>query len=413
MLVKLGTVLKVQHGYAFKSENYVKKSPYRLVTLGNFSENNTFKYNNPKAIYYGANFPKEFILQENDLILPLTEQVEGLFGNTALVPCSTNYKFVLNQRVGKIICNESKVDKLYLHYLLASESVKKQLEARASGTRQRNISPENIYDVTVDLPNIELQIKIGLILKKIENQIESNNTIVKRLQVLAHTIYTRYFLQFEFLNKDGKPYKSYGGKMVWDEKLKQEVPEGWQTKSLKDCCKIVLGGTPKTDETKYWNGDINWLNSGEMANFPIINSELKITTLGMNNSATTFMKKGTTVVSITGNLRASILAIDSCANQSVVGILENSKFKSAYIYPFIKNMIITFSKISTGNCQQHINKATIENAILLIPSEKVLKEYYEKVNKIYMCIFKNSFENQKLISLRNVLLPLLINGQLK
>ena len=233
------------------------------------------------------------------------------------------------------------------------------------------------------------------------------------LQVLAQAIYTRWFLQFEFPNEEGKPYKSSGGKMVWNERLNHVIPEGWEAKFLKDCCKIVLGGTPKTDENTYWNGDINWLNSGEIANFPIINSELKITTLGMNNSATTFMKKGTTVVSITGNLRASILAIDSCANQSVVGILENRKFKSAYIYPFIKNMIATFSKISTGNCQQHINKGTIENAILLIPNEKVLKEYYEKVSKIYVCIFKSSFNNQKLISLRNVLLPLLINGQLK
>lgn len=230
---------------------------------------------------------------------------------------------------------------------------------------------------------------------------------------MAQAIYTRWFLQFEFPNEEGKPYKSSGGKMVWNERLNHVIPEGWEAKFLKDCCKIVLGGTPKTDENTYWNGDINWLNSGEIANFPIINSELKITTLGMNNSATTFMKKGTTVVSITGNLRASILAIDSCANQSVVGILENCKFKSAYIYPFIKNMIATFSKISTGNCQQHINKGTIENAILLIPNEKVLKEYYEKVSKIYVCIFKSSFNNQKLISLRNVLLPLLINGQLK
>lgn len=220
-------------------------------------------------------------------------------------------------------------------------------------------------------------------------------------------------MQFEFPNDEGKPYKSSGGKMVLNDKLNREVPEGWQTKSLKDCCKIVLGGTPKTDETKYWNGDINWLNSGEIANFPIINSELKITTLGMNNSATTLMKKGTTVVSITGNLRASILAIDSCANQSVVGILENSEFKSSYIYPFIKNMIITFSKISTGNCQQHINKGTIENAVLLIPNVKVLKDYYEKVNKINLFMFKNSVENQNLISLRNTLLPLLINGQLQ
>ena len=307
------------------------------------------------------------------------------------------------------IPNYKKINIKYLYYHLSLMN----FDRYDTGSTIPSMTSSLYYSLTVDLPSLEIQGRIASILSSIDAQIERSNTIVKRLQVLAQAIYTRWFLQFEFPNEEGKPYKSSGGKMVWNERLNHVIPEGWEATFLKDCCKIVLGGTPKTDENTYWNGDINWLNSGEIANFPIINSELKITTLGMNNSATTFMKKGTTVVSITGNLRASILAIDSCANQSVVGILENCKFKSAYIYPFIKNMIATFSKISTGNCQQHINKGTIENAILLIPNEKVLKEYYEKVSKIYVCIFKSSFNNQKLISLRNVLLPLLINGQLK
>ena len=230
---------------------------------------------------------------------------------------------------------------------------------------------------------------------------------------MAQAIYTRWFLQFEFPNEEGKPYKSSGGKMTYNDELKREIPNGWETKHLKECCEIVLGGTPKTEESEYWNGNINWLNSGEIANFPIISSELKITTLGMNESATTFMKKGTTVVSITGNLRSSILAIDSCANQSVVGILENSKYRTSYIFPFIKDMISTFTKISTGNCQQHINKGTIQDAVILVPGENILRKYYKKVENIYEFICKNALENQKLISLRNYLLPLLINGQLQ
>ena len=161
MLVKLGSILKVKHGFAFKSENYVNKSSFRLVTLGNFSEDNSFKMNNAKATYYSGSFPSEFILNKDDLVIPLTEQVVGLFGNTALIPFSLNFKFVLNQRVGKIICDENKVNKHYLHYALASESVKKQLEARASGTKQRNISPEDIYDVTIELPSMDIQQKIG------------------------------------------------------------------------------------------------------------------------------------------------------------------------------------------------------------------------------------------------------------
>ena len=84
--VKLGELLRIKHGYAFKSENYVEKSKYALVTLANISDSNNFQFNPGKTTYYGADFPCEFILQAGDLIMPLTEQVIGLFGNSAFVP---------------------------------------------------------------------------------------------------------------------------------------------------------------------------------------------------------------------------------------------------------------------------------------------------------------------------------------
>ena len=175
--IKLGEILRIKHGFAFKSENYVKKSPYALVTLANISSENNFQFNEVKTTYYGADFPKDFILEENDLIMPLTEQVIGLFGNTAFVPKFDGVTFVLNQRVGKVIVDEEKADKFYIHYLLATDLVKNQLEYRASGTRQRNISPDDVYDVEVFLPDVKIQRKIGRILYTIEKKINNNNKI--------------------------------------------------------------------------------------------------------------------------------------------------------------------------------------------------------------------------------------------
>ena len=109
--------------------------------------------------------------------MPLTEQVIGLFGNTAFVPDMDDISFVLNQRVGKITPIEGRADKYYLHYLLATNLVKDQLEYRASGTRQRNISPSDIYDVEVYIPDIETQRKIGETLYKLEKKINTNNKI--------------------------------------------------------------------------------------------------------------------------------------------------------------------------------------------------------------------------------------------
>ncbi len=404
MLVKLGSILKVKHGFAFKSKNYVNKGYFRLVTLGNFSENNTFKMNDAKATYYSGSFPKEFILSKDDLVIPLTEQVAGLFGNTALIPPSLDFKFVLNQRVGKIICDENKVNKYYLHYALALESVKKQLEARASGTKQRNISPEDIYDVTIDLPPLEIQNKIVSILSSIDIQISHNNVIVKRLQVLTQAIYNYWFIQYKIPN-----FKS---DLIYNKNLNRKIPLNWKVKKISEVCNIILGGTPSTKIAEYWKGDINWLNSGEIAHFPITKSELKISNLGLKYSATKLMKKGTILVSITGNIRVSILAIDSCANQSVVGIEENDVFEAGYLYPCVKNLIELYEKTSTGNCQKHINKNAIEHSYLLIPPYDILQKYSEYIRPFYKKIYDISLLNEKLLLLKNTLLPLLINQQL-
>ena len=174
----LGTLLTIKQGYAFKSEKYIERGKYRLCTLGNFTMDNNFKYNDDKANYYSDDFPKEFILEPGDLILPMTEQTEGLFGNSAFVPKTDTYKFVLNQRVGKIMINTDKTDIYYLHYLLSTEGVRKQIESSATGTQQRNTSPEKIYDVQVWIPEcVETQRIIGNMLYKIEQKINNNNKI--------------------------------------------------------------------------------------------------------------------------------------------------------------------------------------------------------------------------------------------
>ena len=177
---RLGDLFSIQQGFAFKSEKYLTKGRYVLCTLGNISSDNNFKYDLSKANYYPDDFPKNFVLKEGDLIIPLTEQTFGLFGNTAFVPHTENFQFVLNQRVGKVIPKEN-VDKYYLHYLLSTDLVRNQIEATATGTSQRNTSPESIYDVIVWVPDYEKQKKIGKTLYDLERKINNNNAINNNL----------------------------------------------------------------------------------------------------------------------------------------------------------------------------------------------------------------------------------------
>lgn len=153
------------------------------------------------------------------------------------------------------------------------------------------------------------------------------------------------------------------------------------------------------------------MNSGEVSNFPAVDSELFVTQSGIDNSATKLMPKRTTVISITGNIRASILGIDTCANQSVVGVFESGTLKCQYLYPIITGMLTSYKAVSTGNCQTHINKGTVEDTKIVIPTDAVLEAYYAKSEPIYKMIFSNALQSKDLTEFRDFLLSLLMNGQ--
>ena len=407
--MKLGEILSVKHGWAFKGEYFAEDGEQSILTPGNFFEKGGFKPNNGKERYYTGTYPKEYLCHKGDLIVAMTQQAEGLLGSTALVP--ENNKYLHNQRIGLITCDEKRLNKLFAYYLFMTKSVREQLERSSSGTKVKHTSPEKIYDVEVEIPDVISQQKIANLLWFIDEKIANNNAINDNLQQQAILLYDYWFTQFDFPDANGKPYYSSGNKMTWNNQLKKNIPLSWKVKPLKAICEICLGGTPSTTVSKYWNGSISWLNSGEIAQFPVVSSEKKITQLGLENSPTKLMSKNTTVISITGNIRASILALDACANQSVVGILENEIFKSPFIYQNMLRLLKHYTSISTGNCQKHISKGAIEESLVCIPDSIVLKQYYSLSEPIYKQMHEIALENQHLTELHDWLLPMLMNGQ--
>lgn len=391
MRVKLGEYIKIMHGYAFKTENYVDYGEYRLVTLGNFQEGgNCFKYNDTKATYYGADFPNKFILSEGDLILPLTEQVIGLFGNSAFVPKENRFKFVLNQRVGKVEIIKEGLDIYYLHYLLATSSVKHQLEARASGTKQRNISPDDVYDVIVDLPDYEIQKQTGKILYQIELKQENNSKIIAELESMAKTLYDYWFLQFEFSNEEGKPYKSSGGKMVYNEEFKREIPEGWTLKHAVDIAEIKTGKEDANHSTE----------NGQYPFFTCSNDILKCDDYKFDSNSILIAGNGDfNVKHYKGKFNAyQRTYVITPFNEKYIGLFELC----------CNQTIERFKKGSNGSIVKFITLGDIQNIQMLDSGhDDLLKPFNYVLEKID--IIKK--ENQELASLRDFLLPMLMNGQ--
>ena len=309
------------------------------------------------------------------------------------------YKTSFQKSVAIIKPNIEFVLPRYLYYLLKYETPR--LRKASTGSGQKNLLLSTMREFEISIHSKDDQSRISHVLGLIDDKIRLNNEINDNLQQLTRMIYEQYFLQYSFNNE----------KLIFDSSINRNRPLSWKVCKAKDILNICLGGTPDTSIKEYWNGNINWLNSGEIANFPIVESELNITQLGVDNSATKLMPKNTTLVSITGNIRATITAIDTCANQSVVGVHESDLLHASYIYPVICDLLQHFTKVSGGNCQKHINKGTIDNMNILIPPTNVLLEYYSKVESSYQNIMRSALENKILVSLRNELLPLLINGQ--
>ena len=228
---------------------------------------------------------------------------------------------------------------------------------------------------------------------------------------MAKQLYDYWFVQFDFPNEEGQPYKSSGGEMVWNENLKREVPKGWDIKTMGDCTSILLGGTPDTNDCSLWGNGYNWLNSGEVAEFPILKSEKCITQKGLEKSSTVLAPKGSVTLSITRHLRPSILCIDACINQSVVAILENDILTSEYIYPLVYREIPRLMSLRTGAQQPHINKQTVESINVILPPKAIRNAYTMKCKSLYDLIFRNALEIEDLTKQRDELLPLLMNGQ--
>ena len=180
---------------------------------------------------------------------------------------------------------------------------------------------------------------------------------------------------------------------------------------IADCC---LGGTPSRAISKYWNGNINWINSGEVNKFRIIKASEKITQDGLEHSSTKLLRKGTTVIAITGATlgQVSRLEIDSCANQSVVGIIPIDNKLNNYIYLNIFTNINKIISNQTGGAQQHINKNDIKNYKIYKPNLEEIQEFNKNTLPVFNKISINCFQNETLEQLRDTLLPKLMNGEI-
>ena len=317
-----------------------------------------------------------------------------------------------NQGFKNLVLDKSICDTDYMYYYLQFHM--KEIEALGSGTTFKEISKSALQGLEIRLPNLEKQRDIAKCLSDLDRKIELNKQINDNLEAMAKQLYDYWFVQFDFPNEEGKPYKSSGGAMVWNEKLKREIPQGWTAAKIKDVAQTYSGGTPTSTNSEYYDGgDIPWINSGELNN-PIITSTTNyITEEGLNNSSAKLYPQDTVLVALYGATagKVSLLSFEACSNQAVCGVIPQNKIMTTYIRYYLSSLYEHFITLSSGSARDNISQDTIKNTILPIPQGKILKEYSYAVAPIISKIIANQKEMENLTKQRDELLPLLMNGQ--
>jgi type I restriction enzyme S subunit len=303
----------------------------------------------------------------------------------------------------------------WLYFYFQSKDAKNYISASRGGTTQEYITLEALRKFPIPFPQTtkEVELIIG-ILDSLDQKIELNNQMNKTLENIAQVIFKRWFIDFEFPNENGEPYKSSGGEMVESEL--GIIPKGWGVSTIGKSLQTFLGGTPSTKNKNYWtNGSIPWINSGKVNEFRILEPTAYITEEALKNSATKIMPKKTTVIAITGATlgKVSIIEKEMCANQSVVGIIENKILPSEFIYFWIKAHMKKLMSEQTGGAQQHINKENVNSLEILIPPLQIIEKYIINVRPIFDEISNKCFENLTLSKIRDDLLPKLMTGKIR
>lgn len=304
---------------------------------------------------------------------------------------------------------DPRINSKYLYYLLTQNSVISQLQSigENSTSSYPSIRPEDIGNLSFVFPDIDIQNKIADILTSIDKKIQINNQINQELEAMAKTLYDYWFVQFDFPDQNGKPYKSSGGKMVYNPELKREIPEGWGVSNLFDAAEVQYGYPFSTD---YFN------STGE--GVPVIRIRDILGNDITNYSTEEVEDKyrinvGDVLIGMDGNFHMNYWIKENCyLNQRVVKVnsdkLPNMVLKYQ-IEPFIKLREKSVSRTTVG----HLSDKDLKAINVILPKDKCLSSIFEKFESILENIIINQQQNQELTQLRDWLLPMLMNGQVK
>ena len=317
---------------------------------------------------------------------------------------------LLGYHCALITPNPAIVDGKYLNAFMHTRYIQKYFENNASGSGQRyTLSNDTISNIPVLLPSIEEQHTIGKLLADLDRKIELNKQINDNLEAMAKQLYDYWFVQFDFPNEEGKPYKSSGGAMVWNEKLKREIPQGWDIQNLADCLKL------KTERVN--SKDIKYTdNYTPIEVIPRKQMSLH-ETVALENAMSGICRYRRRNILLSNRRvyfhKVCIAPFDGLTRDTVMVLEPYEEDNLGYLYETVFNdkFILYATKHSYGSEQPVFSWTAAQKYIVLKPSSSIDKKYSKIIDSIIESVLNHQMEIIKMTKQRDELLPLLMNGQ--
>ena len=384
---KLGTCFSlIENGAIIKQRKEAKGFPItRIETLSHG------KFNRDKlghADIFDTTPYKRYFLEDKDLIMSHINS-RAFLGRTVLYRKKGNEQIIHGMNVLRIKTNEQFLDPVFASYLFKTSHFKKAIDSiRKDAINQSSINIFDICNIQISLPSITEQRKISHALQLIDKKIETNHLINDNLEAMAKQLYDYWFVQFDFPNEEGKPYKSSGGAMVWNDKLKREIPKEWMASNYTDLFTIGNGQTmPQNEGLVPAYGGNGIVKMVEISNYPAC---IIIGRVGANCGSIHYSK------------------VPCWVSDNAISICSKNDDWQPFLFYSLK--LYNLSKNKGGSSQPLITHEALKH--LYFPmSEKHINQFCHIVNELQDLIYSNQQEILKLTKQRDELLPLLMNGQ--
>ncbi|EFM6614458.1 restriction endonuclease subunit S [Escherichia coli] len=401
--LKYGDVAEFRNGLNFSKDSHGKGC--KFISVADFKDNFTPQWKLLGEINPFGVAKREDYLEPGDIIFVRSNGNKALVGRSLYI--DINEKSLYS---GFCIRARLKTDDflpLFLAYYTRTNFFKSAITSVA-GTNINNLNQDILGNIMIPHYSIGIQKSIVAVLTSIDEKIAINNRINAELEAMAKTLYDYWFVQFDFPDANGKPYKTSGGRMEYNATLKREIPAGWAVNTLSQIANITMGQSPAGESynedgigTLFFQGstDFGWL-------FP--------TPRQYTTSPTRMAKKGDILLSVRAPVGdMNIANADCCIGRGLAAL--NSKSRSdGFLFYVMKYFKQVFERRNAeGTTFGSMTKDDLHSLQVVCPEPGLLKRYDDIVSEYNKMIFTRSLENQDLIKLRDWLLPILMNGQVK